>query len=194
MRNRTVLTITLLVMLLGCPVLAFAQDDVTTLTVEDATGKPDATTEVNVSVSNGGGIGALDLALRYDPTVARFANAEAGPSADNALLETNEIEPGLLLAALADSDGLSGDGPLLVVTFNIAGSEGDQTTIAIEAARAYHYEMLTDIPLNTTPGQLSIVAEGVSPLLVLAIVFGILALGVLAAIVVLLYKRMHYAR
>ncbi len=159
MRSRTLLTILLLIISLGWPVLVRAQEDGATLTVEDATGNPDSAAKVTVSISNASGIGALDLALRYDPDVVRFAQVQVGASAENALVEANEVEPGLLLVALADSDGLSSDGPVVVVEFDVVGSEGDRTTMAVETARAYHYDTLIDIPLATTDGELTVVVR-----------------------------------
>jgi hypothetical protein len=154
------------------------------LTVENATGRPDATATVNLSVSNASEIGAMDLALRYDPAVMRFAGFQAGASAENALLEANESEPGLLLLALADSNGLSGDGTLAVLTFDVTGADGDRTAIAVEVVRAYHYELLTDIPMSATPGELSITGKEEIPLVVVALL-AVLAILIVATAVVL---------
>lgn len=183
MRNYTLLTICCLLALSIIPMDVCAQDGAT-LTIEDATGRPDATATVNLLVSNASEIGAMDLALRYDPAVVRFAGFQAGTSAEDALVEANEAEPGLLLLALADSNGLSGDGTLAVLTFSVTGADGDRTAIAVEAVRAYHHEMLTDIPMSTTPGELSITGKESLPLIVVALL-AVLAVLIVAAAVVL---------
>ena len=183
MRNYILLTLCCLLALSIVPMDVYAQDGAT-LTVENATGRPGATATVNLLVSNASEIGAMDLALRYDPAVARFAGFEAGTSAEGGLLEANEAEPGRLLLALANSNGLSGDGTLAVLTFDVTGVDGDRTAVAVEAVRAYHYELLTDIPMSTTPGELSITGKGEIPLVVVALL-AVLAILIVAIAVVL---------
>ena len=187
MRIRIVSGILLLVALLAWPMLARAQDGAT-LAVEEAIGRPDSTAEVNVLVTNARDVGGLDLALRYDPGVARFAEARVGDIAENALMEANEIEPGLLLVALADSDGLSGDASVVIIKFDVVGSEGDATTVAVEGARAYHHDTLIDIPVTTAEGELTVVAEGVSSLVLIGGA-ALLALMVVIVVVLLLRRR-----
>ncbi len=118
MRTRIISTILLLIAVLGGPALVQAQDGVT-LTVEKATGNPDSTAEVVVSMMNAEQVGAVDLALRYYDGAAQFVQARVGSSAENALVEANEVEDGRLLVVLADSDGLSGDGPVVVIEFDV---------------------------------------------------------------------------
>ena len=183
MRNYALLTLCCLLALATIPMDVSAQDGAT-LTVEKATGRPDATATVNLLVSNASEIGAMDLALRYDPAMVRFAGFQAGTSAEDALIEANEAEPGLLLLALADSNGLSGDGTLAVLTFDVTGVDGDRTEIAVEAARAYHYELLTDVPMSSTPGELSITGKGEIPLIVVALL-AVLAILIVATVGVL---------
>jgi hypothetical protein len=196
MEKRTLLTICLLLVLTAGPaghVRVRAQDG-PILTVEDASGRPDATAKVNLSISSPSGIGAMDLQLRYDPTVVRFASAETGPSAADALFEANEVAPGRLLVALADVNGLSGDGTLAVLTFDVVGAVGDQTAIAPEAVRAYHYEALTDIPLRTAGGEVSVVAGSNIPWLLIGVLAGLLALIAVAALVGVVVWRLARRR
>jgi hypothetical protein len=188
MRNYRLLTLCCLLALSIVPMDVHAQDGAA-LTVEHATGRPDTTATVNLLVSNASEIGAMDLALRYDPAVVRFAGFQTGTSAEDALLEANEVEPGLLLLALADSNGLSGDGTLAVLTFDVTGADGDRTAIAVEAVRAYHYELLTDIPMSTTPGELLITGKESPPLVVIALLAVLAVLIVAAAGVLWLVVR-----
>ena len=187
MRMRIISVILLLVALLAWPMLARAQDGAT-LAIEKAIGRPNSTAELNVSMTNADDVGGLDLALRYDPGVARFSEARVGATAENALMEANEIEPGLLLVALADSDGLSGDGSVVIIKFDVVGSEGDATTVAVEGARAYHHDTLIDIPVTTIAGELTVASKGL-PSLALIGGAALLALMVVIVVVLLLRRR-----
>jgi hypothetical protein len=60
---------------------------------------------------------------------------------------------------MADVNGLSGDGPVLNVTFDVVGGEGDSSILAIESMQAYHFDTLLYIPVATTPGEVT-VGEG----------------------------------
>jgi hypothetical protein len=155
-RHSLLLTIAcLFILMLLSSTLVSAQEGAT-LIVEQSTAAPGETAQITVAMENGANVGAFDMALRYDPAVIRFVEGKTGEVAGDALLELNESEPGLLLIALADVNGLSGDGVVFAVSFDVAGQPGDQTSILVDRAEAYHYELLTDIPLQTIDGGLTV--------------------------------------
>lgn len=179
MRTRVALMMMILAGITGGLSLSHAAEEVK-LTVNAATAPVGGTARVEVTMNGAAEVGALDLALRFDPAVARFIAVEPGPVARNALLEVNEIEPGRLLIALAASEGLEAEGVLLRIDLEIAGVEGDRTAVSVEAANAYHHEQLIDLPLVTASGEITAVAAGfpVPYLIVGAVVVLVLVLVV----------------
>jgi hypothetical protein len=157
MQQRAALKIFILVAIAGGSSLLQAAEPAV-LTVVNVKAPVGKIAQVDVTVTDGATVGALDLALSFDPAVIRYHAIEPGPVARSALLEANEIAPGRLLVALAASDGLADEGSLLRITFQVVGSEGDQSPIIVEAANAYHHEELIDLPLTTIDGEMSIVA------------------------------------
>ncbi len=132
------------------------------LTVGTTRASAGESTQVDITVGGAAKVGAFDLALRFDPAVARFAAFEPGPAANGALVMVNEIAPGRLLIALAVSEGLKNEGVLMRVAFEIAGEVGDQTAVRVSAANAYHHETFIDLPLATVDGEINVVGGGIS--------------------------------
>ncbi len=140
--------------------------------------------DVAIEVTGGREIGALDVTLGYDPEVIELDSAQAGDIADNALFEYNEVSPGVVRAGVVASAGLSGDGSVLTLKFNVVGSVGDASTISIDNAEAWHYDQLIDLPVATSDGELTVVSgsggRGMLTALVLFVVAAIVLLGLAA--------------
>jgi hypothetical protein len=109
-------------------------------------------------------IGSLEFVLVYDTNVLELSNVEAGSLASSALVDTNFPSPGRLWAGIIDPDGITGDGPLAVFTFNRLGSASGPVPLTLEAVSAYDADTLVDVITDTTPGQVTSSAS-VSPIL-----------------------------
>ncbi|MGB3904765.1 MAG: hypothetical protein WBB22_07560, partial [Anaerolineae bacterium] len=68
-------------------------------------------------------------------------------------------------------------------------SEGDTSVIAVESARAYHYDTLIDIPVTTAAGKLTVTAERVPSEMLISPGVVFLALIVLVLLVAVLVRR-----
>ena len=161
-------------------------DDPARLEVASTTAPVGGTAQVKVTVGGAREVGAMDLDLRYDPEVLRFVAIERGPAAQQALADSNAIQPGRLLIALAASDGLADAGLLLTASFDVLGAEGARSPVAVEAANAYHFEELIDLPLQTTGGE---VVVGAAHSLVAYLFLGGLGIVVLLLLVMVVARR-----
>jgi hypothetical protein len=109
---------------------------------------------IPVMVAGASNLGAMDLTIAYDPSVLKFSNAELGGISTNGIVEGNEAQPGMAKISFADTKGISGDGTLLQVTFDVVGAEGASTTLNGDA-KAYGLD-LNDIPATTQSGTLTV--------------------------------------
>ena len=107
--------------------------------------------QVPIEVAGASNVGSIGVELIYDPDVLEATSVEAGELASSAMLESNILIAGRVLIGIVDSSGISGDGPVATVTFNIVDGTGtsDLTLQNIEAADA---DTLVDILTTTSEG------------------------------------------
>jgi hypothetical protein len=92
-----------------------------TLTIPDSSADYLATVEIPVRVTGVEGLVSADLFLVYDSTVLSLQSVRLGALVSSFALAYNDSTPGLLWASLAGSAPVSGDGDLLVLTFDVIG-------------------------------------------------------------------------
>ncbi|MCK4732252.1 MAG: hypothetical protein KAT65_07320 [Methanophagales archaeon] len=155
----------------------------TTVSVADSSGANGDRVKVPINVAGASNLGAMSISLTYDSSVLKGIEADSGELATNALVESNEIEAGKMLISFADTRGISGDGTILEVTFEVIGDPGASTQIAIEA-EGYDVDLL-DVPLETAPGTFRVVEKGMG----LPIIPIIIAVIIVLVILVLIVKK-----
>ena len=131
---------------------------VTTVSVADSSGANGDKVKVPINVVDASNLAAMDISLTYDSSVLKGIEADSGALATNALVESNEIEAGRMLISFADTSGISGDGAILEVTFEVVGDFGASTQMGIEAV-GYDVDLL-DVPLETASGTFRVVEKG----------------------------------
>ena len=152
--------VSLLLLLVTVPLCAAA--DGCRLSLPEATVTVGDQVVMVMTATGASGVGAIDLALRFDPSVVRFSDIEAGPMLQGALIEANEIEPGRLLIALVSSEPLGPEGELFRIGLETVGAPDTRTTLSFEAANAYHLERLIDLPVRTSDGAVALTAASFS--------------------------------
>lgn len=155
----------------------------TTVSVADSSGANGDMVKVPINVVDASDLGTMGVSLTYDSSVLKGIEADSGALATNSLVESNEIETGKMLISFADTSGISGDGTILEVTFEVLGDSGASTQIAIEAV-GYDVDLL-DVPLETAPGTFRVVEQGIGPIIPI-----IVAVVILLLILVLIVKKM----
>ena len=111
-----------------------------------------------VYLAGANNVGSLEFVLVYEPAVLKIANVEPGPMARNALVEFGARTSGRLWAGLIDTDGLHGDGPVAIVSFDVVGQQPTSSALRLENVLAYDATSLLDILTEASAG--TFVVEG----------------------------------
>jgi hypothetical protein len=117
---------------------------------------------IPVLVSGASSLGAMDLTMTYDPTVLKFSKVETGDLSTNGLAEGKELQPGTAKVSFADTNGISSDGTLLKVTFDVIGTSGASTNLGL-SGRAYGLD-LKDMPTTAQGATISVGQAKGSPM------------------------------
>jgi len=134
-----------------------------TLTVQDRSVAPDGTAVVTVQVAGAQDLGGIDLVVGYDPSVLRFESAATGSLADRARVSVTQSEPGRVHLAVASPRTLSGNGPLVTLTFAAVGPAGARSGLDLSAARAVTIDG-EYVPVSVVNGTVSVGGGGLLPL------------------------------
>ena len=111
---------------------------------------------VPIFLEGAANVGSLEFVLVYEPTVLAVTTVEQGALASNALLESSAQTPGLVWAAMIDANGMNGDGPAAVVTFDVIGNGESSTMLTLESVLAYDATTLLDITTRFLPGSFTV--------------------------------------
>ena len=109
---------------------------------------------IPVTVSGASNLGAMDLTISYDPAILKFSKADLGELSTNGIVEGNEIQPGVAKISFVDTKGISGDGTLLRITFDVVGTNGASATLNA-GAKVYGLD-LKDVPTTTNGGTITV--------------------------------------
>jgi hypothetical protein len=156
-----------------------------TVSIGEVSGPKGGNVQVPLSFDGATGVGSMDLVLTYDPRVAQAIGTDTGSLTNNAYLESNIGIPGQVKIALADSTGISGNGPVAMITFQCIGEVGSSTTLTIEEATLHDIE-LTEVAATTRNGMLTVTAgsavtQAGSGITAIALAAGGLVIGLLFA-------------
>lgn len=146
-------------------------------TVEAQAGNP---VNVPIQMSGANGLGAVHLELTFDPAVLTAQEVTKGALAgNNALMESNIKEPGRVVIGIVSLDGITGDGTLASVNFNVVGDAGINSSLAWANNQAWERESHAEVLVNAQPGQVTIAAGLPSWLIPVAVAGTIVLLVVL---------------
>ena len=127
-----------------------------TLTVPSIESPSGTTISVPITTSNVDDLGALQAKLKYNASVLRCKSIMAGPLAQGALLQSDVTELGEASIGLASVNGISGNGELLVVEFQLLGSAGKASDITLESIQAWKGESHLELVVNSIAGKVTV--------------------------------------
>ena len=148
------ITILFTVMLLSSYVSA------STLEAKDATATEGSQATLSLYINGVSNLGAMDIKVQYDPHVLQFKEASLGDVSSNGLIESKNSGSGVAMISFADTKGISSDGELVKLSFDVTGKAGSSTQISLDA-RAYGTD-LKDMPIDVKAGSVQIVS-GAAP-------------------------------
>ena len=101
---------------------------------------------IPVSFCGADRLGDLNLTINYGTDVLRATGFQRGAMLGDALFDVNLEPPGTIRLGLADNQGLSGDGYLVYLEFDVIGAAGSSTVLRGRVTTATRVD--NDQPLN----------------------------------------------
>jgi len=126
-----------------------------TVSVSDTTGAKTSTVDVPIILEGASDVGSMDIVLTYDSNVLRAVAVEAGKLGKNAFVEANTAREGAVIIALADSSGITGDGAVATISFEVIGDTGSTSYLTLESVSVSNTE-LVELVTTTESGTFSI--------------------------------------
>jgi hypothetical protein len=114
---------------------------------------------IPVKVSGASNLGAIDLTVTYDTAALKFSKAELGAFPTNGMVEANEVQPGTIFIGIVDSNGMTGDGTLADLTFDVLGAQGSSSQMNVAVRGAYATD-LKDVVNQVSGGTITVGAPG----------------------------------
>jgi len=74
----------------------------------------------------------MDITLTYDDSILSASTLTTGMITSNSLFMDN-IGSGIINISLVDTDGISGNGSIAIITFDVIGDEGDISPLILSA-------------------------------------------------------------
>jgi hypothetical protein len=131
------------------------------LVVKDISAPAGSELSVPLVVQNAEQLYLVDIEVSYDPAVLEFSHIELGDIAQNGIVEATEVRAGLLRIDLVDTTGISRDGNLVTISFNVIGNEGTGSSIGITSKAIKNLDN-NDVPANLVGGEISVTSAGLS--------------------------------
>ncbi|MBS3802629.1 MAG: hypothetical protein KGY65_07760, partial [Candidatus Thermoplasmatota archaeon] len=106
--------------------------DGTVLSVDTTQSTPDSEVQLPIKISDADNIGNMDITLTYDDSILSASTLTTGAITSNSLFMDN-IGSGIINISLVDADGISGNGSIAIITFDVIGDEGDISPLILSA-------------------------------------------------------------
>ena len=118
--------------------------------------------QVPVLLQGAANVGSLEFVLTYDAAVLEAESVELGFLASGALLDFSTETPGALWVAMADANGMTGDGSVVLITFRVLDGNGPGSALELVDVAAFEATSLLDIITDAIPGTFTPTGGGVS--------------------------------
>ncbi|AKB85277.1 hypothetical protein MCMEM_1224 [Methanococcoides methylutens MM1] len=149
--------------------------------MSDTTAAVGGIVEVPIDLEGAEDVGSLDISLMYDPAVLQAVGVEPGELGDNAYIESNTGNEGVVIIALADSSGITGDGSVAVVSFRVLGDVGSSSFMTLVDVSVHNTD-LVEVISPTIDGTLSVTEDASE-----SAGYGSMLLMTMAAVVIALF-------
>ena len=124
----------------------------TPTTVPAATLVVPSSVDVPVYLKGANNVGSLEFVLVYEPGVLEITKVERGTLAGNAIIDFGNRTSGRLWVGLIDVNGINGDGPVAVISFNVVGQDAAGSPLTLERVATFDATTLLDILTEPSAG------------------------------------------
>lgn len=135
----------------------------TPTTAPPATPVVPSSVDVPVYLKGANNVGSLEFVLVYEPAVLEITKVERGTLAANAIIDFGKRTSGRLWVGLIDANGIDGDGPVAVISFNVVGQDTSGSPLTLERVSTYDASTLLDILSEPSAGSFLVKGRSVTP-------------------------------
>lgn len=119
--------------------------------------------EVPIHARGASHLGSLEFELVYEPSQLEVVGVERASLSRNALIDFSTNTPGRTWTGIVDANGISGEGPVAIVSFRPSGAPAGSVSVALESVLAYNANTLLDVPVEPSSGGVNIPGGRVTP-------------------------------
>lgn len=176
---KTILYVLALMMLLPPAFAASAE-----LSAGNGSGNADSNVQIPINLKSSVGVGSIDVEVSYDAKILQLESVDKGSLTGNSLMDYNSKMPGSVIIALADSEGVKGEGSIAILKFKTMGKEGERSAITIKSVKATEAATFIDVRIDTKDGSFSVISGGKGSSFI-----GTALIVIILVVIVLVVKR-----
>ncbi len=118
-----------------------------------------STVRIPVSLCGADRLGDLNVTITYDPSVLRATGFLRGAFLGNALFDANLVPQGTIRLGMADNEGLTGNGYLTYLEFDVVGAPGSKTVLRGQVTTAHRADNDQAVQVSVVDGLFTVTAE-----------------------------------
>ena len=137
--------------LIGLLIFLILLNTASALVVEipDSSGAVGKTATISISIKEANNLGSMDLIIAYDPEILKVVKVEKG-SMVKGLFSSNTKKAGIVAIGIVDSKGISGEGEIAKISFEVL--KAGESPIEIANVKAYDVESHVDVKVTAENG------------------------------------------
>ena len=129
-----------------------------------ATPSPPSVFTIEVLAAEAKNVGSLEFVLVYDPAVLSLSSVLPGPLTAGVLINSITSTPGQIWASFLEPNGIEGDGPLTILTFDRLQQTDGPVPVTLQSVAAHDADTLLEIVTESEAGSVGLY-DFVSPVL-----------------------------
>ena len=129
-----------------------------------ATPSPPSVLTIEVLAVGANNVGSLEFVLVYDPTVLSLSSILPGPLTAGVFINSITSTPGQIWASFLEPEGIEGDGPLTILTFDRLQQTDGPVPVTLQSVAAHDADTLLEILTESEAGSVGLY-DFVSPVL-----------------------------
>ena len=121
-----------------------------------ATPSPPSVLTIEVLAVGAKNVGSLEFVLVYDPTVLSLSSILPGPLTAGVFINSITSTPGQIWASFLEPDGIEGDGPLTILTFDRLQQTDRLVPVTLQSVAAHDADTLLEILTESEAGSVGL--------------------------------------
>jgi len=149
------------------------------LSIDRISVPPQSKVTIPVKVTRADNLGRIAFTVTYDSSLLKFLHGTPGGISPEGQVSFTGQDPGSVAVTMTDTQGISGNGTLVNLVFDVIGDGGTSSTLNVNVISAASAD-LADIHPATQDGMVSVRAP---------VCAGIVLLGILGAVFLVISRR-----